>query len=78
MTTEESAAIIAVQVANVDRKLDAIHESLKEDVAEVKTQTERTNGRVTSLERGQAVIKGIGLACVAMTPFAVFALQKLL
>lgn len=50
MTPERQLALES-QVTNLDRKLDAIHRSLKEDVTEIKTQTRLTNGRVTEAER---------------------------
>ena len=79
----DESSVIAVQVFNLDRKLDAIHLSLKEDVdevrenvREVRDQTRMTNGRVTGLEKGAAMIKGALFVLSAATPFLLFALQK--
>lgn len=83
MTSDETA-VIAVQVSNLDRKLDAVHLSLKEDVdevrenvREVRDQTRITNGRVGGLERAAAMIKGALFVISAATPFLLFMLQKL-
>lgn len=61
---------------DVDKKLDAIHLSLKEDLAEVKGKQDQTNGRVTEGERRMAKLEGIGIAFVAGSPFVLFALTK--
>lgn len=63
---------------DIDKKLDAIHGSVKEDLGEIKLKQDQTNGRVTGLERRYAELRGIGLAFIAVIPFLVFALQKLL
>lgn len=75
---------LAVQVGKIeekldgtDRKLDAIHASLKRDLVAVETQTTATNGRVSQLERKQAELKGIGIAFLALSPFVLFVLQRL-
>lgn len=75
--TPDERAVLAVQLANVDRKLDAVHSSLKEDIGELKHEARRTNGRVTGLERRYSELRGIGLALLAITPFALLVLQKL-
>ncbi len=61
-----------------DRKLDAIHASLKEDIGKVEAQTRAHNGRMTSLEKRYAELKGVGLAFLALSPFVLFALQRLI
>ena len=64
MTPEEQIGV-AVQVGEIaakiderDRKLDAIHASLKEDLSKIEKQTTVTNGRVTTHERKFARIEG--------------------
>lgn len=64
-------------IIDVDKKLDAIHLSLKEDLIEIKTKQDLTNGRVTSLERRYSELKGIGIAFGAGVPFMIFALAKI-
>ncbi|HEV2790828.1 MAG TPA: hypothetical protein VGV69_05975 [Solirubrobacterales bacterium] len=80
----EETSVIAVQVFNLDRKLDSVHMSLKEDVdevrenvREVREQTRLTNGRVSGLEKGAAMLKGALFVLSAATPFLLFALQEL-
>jgi hypothetical protein len=81
--THDDSSVIAVQVANLDRKLDAVHLSLKEDVdevrervREVREQTRETNGRVSALERAAAMMKGGLVVLSASVPFLVFLLQR--
>lgn len=81
---KDETSVIAVQVFNLDRKLDAVHLSLKEDVEEVREnvrevreQTRLTNGRVSGLEKGAAMIKGAIFVLSAGTPFLLFVLQKM-
>lgn len=86
MTRQEEVAI-AVQVGRVDakldgfdRKLDAIHRSLKEDIGNVEVQTSATNGRVTTLEKRYVELRafGLGIGVVLASPLLIFVLQKLL
>ena len=83
MNPDDSLAL-AVQVGkieqkldNSDSKLDAVHASLKEDIGKVEQQTRAHNGRMTGLEKRQSELKGIGVALLALSPFVLFALQKL-
>lgn len=85
MAGPDETASIAVAIGRLEanqardgEKLDAIHESLKEDIAQVKEQTTATNGRVTALERRQAELRGIGIAVLALSPFVLWALQRLI
>lgn len=82
--TPDEQAVIAVQVGKIEQKLDdqgskmdAIYQSLKDDIADVKVQTTKTNGRVGSLEKGQAMVKGALAVLTLATPFLLFVLQKL-
>lgn len=82
---DEATVTVAVQVGKIeekldgtDRKLDAIHKSLKDDVAAVEAQTRKTNGRVTAMEKRLAELRGIGIALVALLPAALFFLQHVL
>lgn len=86
--TDETAAVLGVQVGNLDAKLDAIHTSLKEDIRdlregqrEIEHQTRETNGRVTGHDRKLAELRGAYIAFGAASPFLVallaFALVKL-
>jgi len=65
-------------IDDLDTKLDAIHLSLKEDLGEIKGKQDQTNGRVTALERRYSELRGVGVAVVAVTPFLLFALTKLI
>ena|SRR5690349_7043186 len=83
---------LKVLVGGVDQKLDATHTSvkgriaelraeMKEDLTEIKTQTTKTNGRVTESERQISKLQG-GLAVIALgvpvvTGVAFFALERL-
>lgn len=76
--SEETGAVLAVQMANLDSKLDAIHTSLKEDIREVKDdvgrvekQAETTNGRVTKHDEKLAELRGAGVAFGLASPFLV-------
>lgn len=62
---------------NIDLKLDAIHGSIKEDLGEIKAKQDKTNGRVTEMERTVAKVVGGLVVLSAGLPFAVFALSKL-
>lgn len=83
---------LMVLVKGLDQKLDATHMSvkgriaelraeMKEDLTEIKTQTTRTNGRVTEGERQISKLQG-GLMVVAvglpiLTSLGVLALERL-
>ena len=60
--------------------LDAVVErldALREDVAEIKTQTRLTNGRVTALEKWQARVLGaVGVLVFLVTVFGAVVLDK--
>lgn len=80
MSADDSAAVLAVQIANVDKKLDAIHASQKEDVGEIKEQlrdvqlqTRLTNGRVSGHDKKLAELRGAYIAFGAASPFLVAA-----
>jgi hypothetical protein len=84
MSGDLDTTTIAVQTGKLEakldsnsEKLDAIHRSLKEDIGKVEEQTRLTNGRVTTLEKRQAELRGIGIALVALSPFALFFFQWL-
>lgn len=48
---EQRIAALETAVKNLDRKIDAVHADIKEDVGEIAVQTRKTNGRVTETER---------------------------
>lgn len=82
--TPDEQTVIAVQVGKIEQKLDdqatalsAIHLSLKEDIQRVEEQTTKTNGRVSTLEKGQAMVKGAVAVLTLATPFLLFVLQKI-
>lgn len=83
---------VGTSLDNLDRKLDAIHSSVKEkiaelkadvkeDLAEIKAETSETNGRVTGHDRDISQLKGGVLVIAAgLTPIVallVFVLQSL-
>lgn len=85
MTHDDSNAVIAVQVANVDQKLDAVHRSLKEDVGsikeevrEVKKAVRETNGRVSTHDKQIAFIRGAVASLSLLSPFVLFLLNRFL
>lgn len=73
--TEET--VLAVQMSHLDRKLDEVHASVKEDLEEVKAQARRTNGRVSKLEERTAMLKGGLIVVSAGLPFLLFVISKL-
>jgi len=79
----------AAMLEAMDRKMDGHHDSVKgriselkaevkEELTEIKTQTQRTNGRVTMLEKRHAELRGIGIALLALSPVALSFLQRLI
>lgn len=55
--TPNQTAVLEAQLANLDRKLDAIHKSLSDDIEEVKGLQRQTNGRVRQAESDIVAIK---------------------
>lgn len=81
-------AQINTALIGLGQKVDAQHLSVKEDLreirdsqekafTEVKSKQDKTNGRVTELERTVAKVVGGLIVLSAGLPFAVFALSKL-
>lgn len=79
--TEEQNTALAIQLGKVeakleerDRKLDAIHASIKEDLGRIEEQTTATNGRVRRHEERLAELRGAYIAFGCASPFLVAAI----
>lgn len=56
--TQQDVAVVAARLDDLSAKMDAIHNSLKDDISEVKELATQTNGRVRKLELWRAKAEG--------------------
>jgi hypothetical protein len=74
----EGSSATEVFLRALDSKLDAIHLSLAQDIAEVKALQNEDGSRISKSELRLAQLQGAGAALTLGLPFVAVALQKVL